>query len=172
MEVTVLEAQDEIGGGTRTVQPFGADLLVDHCAAFHPMALQSPALRGLERYGVTWAWPDIDAAHPLDDYPAALLHRSVADTAAGLGADGRRWRLLFDGPSRHYDRLAPDIPGPVMHVPRHPLLLGRFGAPTVLPATVLSSFFRTERARAFFLGTAAHAMRPLTEVVSPLGWAS
>lgn len=164
--VTVLEAQDEIGGGTRTVMPFGEGILVDHCAAIHPMALQSPALAGLDQYGLQWAWPEIDAAHPLDDGPAALLHRSVGATASGLGADARRWNLLFGGPSRAYGKLAPDILGPVVHRPRHPFLLGRFGTPTVLPAALLARFFRTEQARALFLGTAAHAMRPLTEVVS------
>ena len=166
VSVTVLEAQDEIGGGTRTTQPFGEGILVDHCAAFHPMALQSPVLEGLDRYGLQWAWPEIDAAHPLDDGPAALLHRSVAETAAGLGADARRWRMLFGGPSRHYATFAGDILGPVVHLPRHPFLMGRFGAPTILPAALLARFFRTERARALFLGTTAHAMRPLTEVVS------
>lgn len=166
VDVTVLEAHDEVGGGTRTGQPFGAGMLVDHCAAFHPMALQSPALDGLESYGLQWAWPEIDAAHPLDDGPAALLHRSVERTAAGLGADDRRWRLLFGGPSKRYADLAPEILGPVLHLPRHPFLLGRFGAPTVLPAALLARIFRTEQARALFLGTTAHAMRPLTEVVS------
>ncbi|GAA1526195.1 phytoene desaturase family protein [Nocardioides humi] len=165
-QVTVLEARDEIGGGTRTTQPFGEGILVDHCAAFHPMALQSPALAGLDRYGLQWAWPEIDAAHPLDDAAPALLHRSVDATASGLGADARRWRLLFGGPSRAYDRLAGDILGPVVHLPRHPLLLGRFGTPTLLPAALLARLFRTEQARALFLGTTAHAMRPLTEIVS------
>ncbi|GAA4815360.1 phytoene desaturase family protein [Nocardioides caeni] len=165
-DVTVLEAQDEIGGGTRTVQPFGDGILVDHCAAIHPMAHQSPALAGLDAHGLRWAWPEIDAAHPLDDGPAALLRRSVDATAAGLGRDGARWRLMFGAPSRAYDRLAGDILGPVVHLPRHPLLMARFGAPTVLPATLLSRVFRTDAARALFLGTTAHAMRPLTEVVS------
>ncbi|WGX94965.1 NAD(P)/FAD-dependent oxidoreductase [Nocardioides sp. L-11A] len=165
-QVTVLEAQDEIGGGTRTVQPFGEGILVDHCAAIHPMALQSPALAGLDRYGLRWAWPEIDAAHPLDGAAPALLHRSVEATAAGLGVDARRWRMLFGGPSRAYDRLAADILGPVVHLPRHPFLLGRFGAPTVLPAALLARLFRTEQARALLLGTTAHAMRPLTEIVS------
>jgi len=164
--VTVLEARDDIGGGTRTVQPFGDGILVDHCAAFHPMALQSPALAGLDRYGLEWAWPEIDAAHPLDDGPAALLHRSVDKTAARLGRDGRRWKALFGFSSRRWPTLAPDVLGPVVHVPRHPLLMGRFGAPTVLPAALLARFFKGERARALFLGTAAHAMRPLTEPVS------
>ncbi|HVK27789.1 MAG TPA: NAD(P)/FAD-dependent oxidoreductase [Nocardioides sp.] len=166
VQVTVLEARDEIGGGTRTVQPFGEGILVDHCAAFHPMAVQSPALAGLERYGLQWAWPEIDAAHPLDDAAPALLHRSVETTAAGLGADARRWRTLFGAPSRAWEKLAGDILGPVVHLPRHPLLMGRFGTPTLLPAALLARFFRTEQARALFLGTTAHAMRPLTEVLS------
>ncbi|KRC56930.1 MULTISPECIES: phytoene desaturase family protein [unclassified Nocardioides] len=166
VDVTVLEARDEIGGGTRTVQPFGEGILVDHCAAIHPMALQSPALAGLDAHGLSWAWPEIDAAHPLDDGPAALLHHSVEETAAGLGKDARRWKMLFGAPSRAYGKLAGDILGPVVHLPRHPLLLGRFGAPTVLPAALLARVFRTDQARALFLGTTAHAMRPLTEVVS------
>ncbi|WP_338751800.1 phytoene desaturase family protein [Janibacter alittae] len=165
-QVTVLEAENEIGGGTRSLEPFGEGIIVDHCSGFHPMAVSSPALAELDRYGLEWAWPEIDAGHPLDDAPAALLHRSVDRTADGLGRDGDRWRLLFEGPSSSYDALRADLLGPVVHVPKHPLLLGRFGAPTVLPAALLAHLFRTERARALFLGTAAHAMRPLTEVVS------
>ncbi|HWJ09377.1 MAG TPA: NAD(P)/FAD-dependent oxidoreductase [Nocardioides sp.] len=166
VRVTVLEASDEIGGGARTTQPFGEGMLVDHCAAFHPMAVRSPALAGLEDYGLQWAWPEIDAGHPLDDAPPGLLHRSVDTTATGLGADARRWRRLFGAPSRAWGRLADDVLGPVVHLPRHPLLMGRFGAPTLLPAAVLARLFRTEQARALFLGTAAHAMRPLSEVLS------
>ncbi len=166
VRVTVLEARDEIGGGTRTHQPFGDGMLVDHCAGFHPMAVGSPALAGLEAYGLRWAWPEIDAAHPLDDVAPALLHRSVEETAEGLGRDARRWKALFGSPSRNYGRFAEDILGPVVHVPKHPFLMGRFGAPTVLPAAALSRIFHTAQARALFLGTTAHAMRPLTEVVS------
>lgn len=164
--VTVLEAGDEIGGGTRSDEPFGEGIVVDHCSGFHPMAVRSPALAQLDRYGLEWAWPQIDAGHPLDGGDAALLHRSVEATAAGLGEDGDRWRLLFEGPSGSYDELSADVLGPVVHVPQHPLLLGRFGAPTLVPAAALARLFRTDRARALFLGTAAHAMRPLTEIVS------
>lgn len=119
IRVTVLEAESEIGGGTRSHRPFTTvDLLVDHCAGFHPMAVGSPALAGLEQYGLTWRWPEIDCAHPLLDDPAALLHRSVQQTAAGLGADGKRWKALFGHPSSTYDRLSADLLGPVVHVPR------------------------------------------------------
>lgn len=164
--VTVLEAADEIGGGTRTGEPLGPGLLVDHCAAFHPMAVSSPALAGLERHGLEWAWSELDCAHPLDDGTAAVLHRSVEQTAEGLGVDGRRWSALLGGPSRRYDRLVDDVLGPVVHVPRRPFALARFGAPTALPAAVLGRLFRTEHGRALFAGAAAHAMRPFTEPFS------
>jgi phytoene dehydrogenase-like protein len=166
LDVTVLEAHDEIGGGTRSGESLGPGLVVDHCAAFHPLAVASPALAGLEHYGLRWAWPEIDCAHPLDQGPAGLLHRSVETTGNGLGADGRKWRLLFEGPSKRYADVAPDLLGPVVHLPRRPFLLARFGAPAVLPATTLGRLFSTEQARALLAGVAAHAMRPLTEPFS------
>ena len=166
--VTVLEAGDEIGGGTRTIEPLVPGLRIDHCSAVHPMAIGSTALRDLdlERHGLRWRLPEIDCAHPLDGGGAGLLHRSVEETAAGLGADGALWRALFGGPSRHYDEFSADIMGPLLRVPGHPLRIARFGAPTVLPAEVLARAFRTEQGRALFLGTAAHAFRPLNRPLS------
>jgi phytoene dehydrogenase-like protein len=163
VEVTVLEAADEIGGGTRSGEAIRPGLLHDHCSAFHPMAVGSAFLNGLglERYGLEWRWPQIDCAHPLDDGDAGVLHRSVDETAAGLGPDGSRWRLAFGRTSAGFDQLADDIMGPLLRVPKHPLRLARFGLPTLLPATVSSRWFATEKARALFGGVAAHAFQPL-----------
>ena len=47
LQVTVLEATDEIGGGTRSHEAILPGLLHDHCSAIHPMAVTSPALRAL-----------------------------------------------------------------------------------------------------------------------------
>ena len=44
VQVTVLEAADEIGGGARTSEAILPGLLHDHCSAFHPMAVGSPFL--------------------------------------------------------------------------------------------------------------------------------
>ena len=163
MTVTVLEAAPTIGGGTRSGEAIVPGLLHDDCSAIHPMAVGSAFLTGLdlERYGLSWRWPEIDCVHPLDDGSAGVLHRSVEQTAAGLGRDGARWRALFDGPSASYDTLAQDITRPLLHIPAHPLTLARFGVPTVLPASALARVFRTEAARALFGGVAAHAFRPL-----------
>ncbi|MFD7441217.1 phytoene desaturase family protein [Streptomyces sp. NPDC059909] len=168
LRVTVLEGADKIGGGARSGEAILPGLLHDHCSAVHPMAVGSSFLRGLglERYGLTWAWPEIDCVHPLDGGSAGVLHRSVTETATGLGADGRRWRLLFERPSQGYDTLSGDILGPLLRIPRHPLRLARFGVPALAPASLLAKTFVTEEARALWGGVAAHAFHPLHRPLS------
>jgi phytoene dehydrogenase-like protein len=163
VQVTVLEAAAMIGGGTRSGEAILPGLWRDHCSAFHPMAAGSPFVldAGLGRYGLEWRWPEIDCVHPLDGSDAVSLHRSVDRTAAELGGDGDRWRLLFGRPSAGFDKLAEDITRPLLHVPRHPLRMARFGIPAALPGSTLARLFTTERARALFAGVAAHAFRPL-----------
>jgi phytoene dehydrogenase-like protein len=163
VQVTVLEAADEIGGGTRSSEAILPGLLHDHCSAIHPMAVGSQFLNslGLDRYRLEWRWPDIDCVHPLDSGSAGVLYRSVEATSNGLGADRARWQRLFGRPSARFDTLAEDIMGPLLRLPRHPLTVARFGAPTVLPASTLGKWFRTPEARALFGGVAAHAFRPL-----------
>jgi phytoene dehydrogenase-like protein len=166
--VTVLEAAEEIGGGTRSGEAIVPGLLHDHCSAVHPMAVGSPFLGGLglERYGLRWRLPEIDCVHPLDDGTAGVLRRSVTDTAAGLGADGRRWARLFTRPVEGYDRLTDDILGPLLRFPHHPLRLARFGLPALAPASLLARGFATAQAKALFGGIAAHAFQPLENLLS------
>ena len=168
VEVTVLEAADEIGGGARSSEAIVPGLLHDHCSAIHPMAVGSQFLNGLEldRYGLQWRWPEIDCVHPLDGGDAGVLHRSRrrhrrrARRATARGGGG-----YSATPSARFDALSEDIMGPLLRVPNHPLALARFGLPTVLPASALARFFRTERARALFGGVAAHTFQaaPLSD---------
>jgi phytoene dehydrogenase-like protein len=161
--VTVLEAADEIGGGTRTAQLTVPGVLHDVCSAIHPFGVSSPFLSSLPLadHGLVWRWPEVDAAHPLDDGTAGVLLRSLDDTVAGLGADGARWRRTFGPLVREFDRLAPDVLGPILRKPDHPVLMARFGLRAGLPATMFARRFRTEQARALFAGCAAHVYRPL-----------
>ena len=87
VDVTVLEASETVGGGARSGELTVPGVIHDHCSAFHPLGVGSPfwAQIGLERYGLTWRWPEIDCAHPLDSGDAGLLFRSIEETAAGLG---------------------------------------------------------------------------------------
>lgn len=161
--VTVLEAADSVGGGARSSEAILPGLLHDHCSAIHPMAVGSQFVNrfNLDRYGLAWRWPEIDCVHPLDDGSAGVLHRSVEQTAAGLGRDGARWRHAFGYAAARFDALSDDIMGPLLRIPHHPLMLARFGAPTVLPASTFARLFRTPQGRALFGGVAAHAFRPL-----------
>ena len=168
VSVTVLEAADEIGGGTRSGESILPGLIQDHCAAVHPMAVGSALVHDLDlvSHGLEWRWPEVDCAHPLDDGTAGALYHSVKQTAAGLGAGGPRGGGLFGGPSRFYDALAEDILGPLIAVPSHPFKLARFGAPTTLPAAVLAKWFTTDQGRALFGGVAAHAFQPFNGLLS------
>ena len=171
VRVTVLEAAETIGGGTRSGELTVPGLVHDLCSATHPMAVASPFLRslGLERHGLEWRWPEIDLAHPLDDGSAGVLVRSIEQTATGLGPDGRAWKQLFGALGAKFDALNRELAGPVVHLPRHPLLLLRLGIPALLPATVLTRRFQTPQARALFGGVAAHSFaeldRPLSSAV-------
>lgn len=174
VDVTVFEAADTIGGGARTSERTLPGLLHDDCSATHPMAVESPFLRALEleRHGLEWCSPEIDLAHPLDDGSAAVLMRSIDATAAGLRADGKRWRRLFGRPSAAFDLLGEDIMRPLLHFPKHPLALTRFGIPCTIPAAALVRLFRTPQARALFGGVAAHAFSRLgAPMSSAVGYA-
>lgn len=161
--VEVLEASDEIGGGTRTRELTLPGLLHDVCSAVHPFGTASSVFRslGLEQLGLEWRWPEVDLAHPLDGGTAAVLHRDLERTVAGLGDDGPAWHRLFAPLAAGFGELAEDVLRPPLHVPRHPVELARFGLRAALPATVLARRWKTPGARALFAGVAAHAIHPL-----------
>jgi phytoene dehydrogenase-like protein len=167
VEVTVLESEATIGGGTRTEELTVPGVLHDVCSAVHPMAAGSPFFDDLDlaSHGLEWCWPEVDCAHPLDDGSAGVLLESLELTAAGLGEDGRAWERVFQ-PSAGFGALTEDLFAPVLHVPRHPLRLARFGMAAAMPATVLARSWTTAQARALFGGVAAHALSPLNRPMS------
>ncbi len=168
--VRVYEAAPEAGGGTRTMELTLPGFRHDMCSTILSLATASPFFRtvDLAARGVELIHPDAPVAHPLDGGRAVVLERSVAATARELGgADGRAWARLLGPLVRDVDKLSPEILRPVVHVPRHPLALARFGLPALRSARGLArGRFRDEPARALFGGLSAHAMldldRPLT----------
>ena len=175
--VRVLEAADTIGGGTRTQELTLPGFRHDVCSTIVPLTLASPFLRTIDwaARGVELVQPDAPLAHALAPDRAVVLERSMAAVSRSLVEaggpdaehDARAWRRLFGPLSREAERLSGEILRPIVHVPRHPLLLARFGLPALLPAATLArSRFRGEPARALFAGLAAHSMVPLTSVVS------
>src|SRR5256885_7716117 len=161
LRVRVQEAETTIGGGTRSAALTLPGFVHDVCSAIHPMAAASPFFSGLPlaEHGLEWIHPDIALAHPLPDGTAVALVRSVDDTAKGLGADAAAYRRVVAPLADRFQDLLGDALGPMLRMPRHPLLLGRFGMRAVLPSSRLP--FHGERARALVAGLAAHSFLPL-----------
>src|SRR5512140_3928646 len=131
------------------------------------MAILSPWLRRLPLadHGLRWIQPPASVAHPLDDQPAVLLRQAVADTAGDLGGDARSYRRLVEPFLRDPHGLLADALAP-LGLPRHPLLLLRFGMAGLRSATGLARRFDTPRARALLAGFAAHSILPLDRAVT------
>lgn len=163
LKVLLLEANDTIGGGARTSELTLPGFRHDVCSAIHPLCVMSPALSKmpLADFGLEWRFPPAAIAHPLDDGTAALLEMSVDATAASLGEDGDAYRKLIGPLAAHAKELFDEILRPVRPLPRHPLLMARFGLRAFRSAEQAANRFRTDRARALFAGCAAHAIRPL-----------
>jgi phytoene dehydrogenase-like protein len=167
--VVVYEAAATIGGGTRTEELTLPGFRHDVCSTILPLTLASPFFRSIDLVarGIEVVQPDAPVGHALDGGRAATIERSVDDTAAALGRDGPAWRRLFGPLVADADKLGAELLRPVVHVPRHPLALARFGLPALLPASGLARIaFREEPARALLAGLAAHSMvdlhRPLS----------
>jgi phytoene dehydrogenase-like protein len=168
LKVLLMDAADEAGGGLRSGPLTGLDGFThDFCATVLPLARASAAFRELD-LDVEWAFPAVQAAHPLDGQEAVLVHRDVALTADGLGSrrDAAAWRQSVGAAARGDFGLVDSLLSP-LSMPRAPIRLARYGALGSLPATVLGrALFTGERARAALAGMAAHSMidlrRPIT----------
>ncbi|HEV2423886.1 MAG TPA: NAD(P)/FAD-dependent oxidoreductase [Terriglobia bacterium] len=161
--VLVREAQETVGGGTRSAELTLPGFTHDVCSAIHPLGVGSPFFKSLPlgEHGLEWIQPPAAAAHPLDEAPAVIIEQSLDATAAGLGADRDAYLGLMRPLVANWDDLALTLLGPP-RLPGHPLRLAQFGMRALRSAhTLARSTFRGERARAAFAGMAAHSILPL-----------
>jgi phytoene dehydrogenase-like protein len=166
LSVCVLEANEMIGGGARTLELTEPGFLHDVCSAIHPMGALSPLFSevDVERWGVEWIESPLALAHPLDDGPAAVLSPLVDETAASLGPDAVAYRKLVTPFTEQAAELFPEILKPMIQNPSHPVLLGRFGLVGLRSCEgLVYDEFEGERARALFTGCAAHSVARLDQ---------
>jgi phytoene dehydrogenase-like protein len=161
--VAVLEAEEAIGGGTRSAELTLPGFIHDLGSAIHPLGYASPYFRTLplEEHGLEWIHPPAPLAHPFDDRSAAVLERSIEATAATLGPDAPVYEKLMRPIVRDWDQIVGSLLGPP-RPPRHPFALARFGLKAIRSARALArNLFEGERARGLFAGNAAHSFLPL-----------
>jgi phytoene dehydrogenase-like protein len=164
LKVLVIEGAATAGGGCRTEELTLPGYRHDLCSTAHPLALASSFFRrfDLAARGVRVVHPEVVFAHPLDGGRAALVTRSVKDTAASLGVDRRAYRRLIGPLVRHSDEIAGWVFSAERRPPRNPFAMAGYGLQGIRSASGVAKRFRTPAARGLFAGVSAHAMRPLT----------
>ena len=171
LRVQVLEQADRPGGGMRTEELTRPGYRHDVCSTVQPMAAAAPFFRefDLPSRGVRLVQPEICYAHPLDGGRAAVSRRSLAETAAGLGADGAAYRRLFEPLVEHGTDvidffLTSQLRRPPTKSVAQIVHFALNGLPNV--RWLARRYFDTAEGQALLAGAAAHGMldlaRPLT----------
>lgn len=164
VRVELRERAAIVGGSVASAELTLPGYIHDTCSSVFALAAASPFFRllPLAANGLAWCHPEAPLAHPFDDGSAAVLHRSLDETVTELGTDGTGYRGLVGPLVNRWDTFAADVLQPPLRVPSSPLLMARFGLAGARPAASLANAaFTTERARALFVGLAAHAAWPL-----------
>lgn len=175
--VTVFEAAETIGGGTRTLETVRDGVLHDVCSAIHPLALATGFFRAFElERRVEFIVPEASFAHPLDGAHAegrgadvaagrgadraAIAYRSLDRTAQELGRDGAAYARLFKPLLDRLDGVVNfAFGGSMVRVPRDPLAVLSTLARAFEQGTPLwNSRFAEEAAPALITGAAAHSV--------------
>ncbi len=164
---TLIEAAEKIGGGVHSAQLTLPGFVHDVCSAIHPLALSSPAFQSypLHEHGLEWIQPTLPLAHPLENGEAAVLYRSIEQTAQSLD-DGQEYRRLARIFVQQWPKLMDAFLKPMLSV-SHPLLMARFGIHAAQPAIWQGrKAFANAAGQALFAGLAAHSALPLSAPAS------
>jgi phytoene dehydrogenase-like protein len=167
LSVLIVEAKPTIGGGMRTAELTLPGFKHDICSAIHPMAMGSPFFANLplHEHGLEFVHAPLPAAHPFDNGKAAILSRSIQETAASLGIDGQAYFDLIEPLVKSWPKIVDDTLGP-LGIPKHPLLLAQFGLKAMQPSSWIAKRFATEEAKGLWGGMTAHSIQPLTNYSS------
>jgi phytoene dehydrogenase-like protein len=164
-EVVVYERNPTPGGGMRSAELTLPGFTHDVCSTVQALLLASPFFIRHNRFaqhGLDFAHPSAPLAHPFDDREAAVLHRSVTETAAQFSDhDARAYRRLMEPLVGNAQALVDDLVGP-LRLPHHPVAAARFGVSALRSVQGLArGRFEDDAPRALLLGLGAHSMMPL-----------
>jgi phytoene dehydrogenase-like protein len=167
LSVLILEARDTIGGGTRSAEVTLPGFTHDICSAIHPLAVGSPFFRTLplEQHGLEYIFPSVMAAHPFDSGTAAVLNRSMEETARALGSDAQTYLKMIGPLLDRWPQIEKDVLSP-LRIPDNTLAFARFGMKALTSAQFLSKGFLTPEGKGLWAGMAAHSIQPLTNLAT------
>lgn len=168
LKTAIFEQASTPGGSTRTEELSIAGYKHDVGSAILPMGYASPFLRSLPltTYGLEWVFPDIPYAHPFSDGTALACYQDIQQTAKQLGEDEDAYINLFTPIVRNWDKLENNLLGP-LGFPDHPIDFLKFGLKAIPSARLLANhYFKNDKTKTFFYGSAAHSTLPLTNVAS------
>jgi len=168
LKTLVLEQSATPGGATKTEEVTLPGFKHDLGSAILPMAYASPFFRELplKDHGLEWIFPEIPFAHPFQDGSAYACYQNLEKTAAQFKEDGDSYKNLLDPIIANWSQLENSLLGPLKW-PQHPIKLFKFGLKAFSPAKRLANtYFKEEKTKIFFYGSAAHATLPLTNLAS------
>ena len=168
LKTAIFEQAGTPGGATRTQELTLPGFKHDVGSAILPLGLASPFFRELplKEYGLEWIYPEVAYAHPFDDGKAYACYKDIYRTAAQLGQDEQAYLDLFGPLVENFEKLSPDLLGP-LGIPRYPLDFMKFGLKALPSAQMLvNHYFKNEKSKIFFYGSAAHSTLPLTNIAS------
>lgn len=173
--VTVFEAAELIGGGTRTVEVVEPGVVHDVCSAIHPMALATGFFQAFElERRMDFVIPEASFANPLDGRAgggtgrAAIAYRDLARTAAELGRDGAAYARFYTPLLRRLDGVVDFALGDSMlRWPSDPLAAVISGLRSFEQGTPLWNLrFAEAAAPALLSGVAAHSIGRLPNLAT------
>ena len=168
ISTAIFEQAHEAGGATRSEELTLPGFIHDLGSAIHPLCMASPFFKQLplDQFGLEWIYPDIPYAHPFADGSAIGGFKDVEQTAMQLGRDGNAYSKLMDTLVEDWTSLEGSILNP-LQIPKHPIKLAKFGLKAMLPAKILADlYFKEEKTKAFFYGSAAHSTLPFLNIAS------
>ncbi|MDX1603977.1 MAG: NAD(P)/FAD-dependent oxidoreductase, partial [Salinimicrobium sediminis] len=168
LKTAIFEQAATPGGATRTQELTLPGFKHDVGSAILPLGLASPFFRNLplKDFGLEWIYPEIAYAHPFEDGTAYGCYKDIETTAAQLGEDRQAYLDLFSPLLENWDKIGGELLGP-LGIPEHPLEFMKFGLKALPSAQMLvNHYFKDERSKIFFYGSAAHSTLPLTNIAS------
>ena len=168
LQTAVFEQASTPGGATRTQELTLPGFKHDVGSSILPLGLASPFFSSLplQDHGLEWVYPEVAYAHPFGDGTAYACYQDIYKTASQLGEDEKNYLEVFEPLLNNWDLIESDLLGP-LGIPEHPIPFLKFGFKALPSAEYLvNHYFKNERTKMFFYGSAAHATIPLNSAAS------